>query len=478
MSSSSLYRSVSLIAGTTIGAGILALPAATLPAGFWPSSVVMIAVWLYMAASGLLIAEATIETRRQLKTTTLGFLATIEYQLGKVGAIAAGIVYIFIHYAMLVAYTARGGDILAAALQDINNALGLEPAGALATLPSFTLPSFAEPFFAMPIFSVPIFSVPLWSGHLLFSLLLGSLLFWSSEQFIGNVNSVLLTIVIAAFVGLVALTLPQVNTGQLLHYQHWPSASIAIPVMLVAFVYHNVIPVVATQLKGDKTKIRQSILLGSLIPLVMFLVWNAVILGSFTSTSIQLTSSAVMDPTVIDPTVVNPTVVDPIERLRQGVDHPQLGLAISVFSEFAIATSFIGFAYGLLSVFSDLFTSLPSTMPTASDAAKATDAVSPKGARSLIYALIFLPPLALSLLSPTIFFDAIDLSGALGTSILFGIIPAVMVWKLRYQNPTTNGPTTNSTTPWVPGGKLSLAAIIVIAIAVIVQYVLIKSSLL
>lgn len=459
---------MSLIAGTTIGAGILALPAATLPAGFWPSSVVMIAVWLYMAASGLLIAEATIETRRQLKTTTLGFLATIEYQLGKVGAIAAGIVYIFIHYAMLVAYTARGGDILAAALQDINNALGLEPAGALATLPSFTLPSFAEPFFAMPIFSVPIFSVPLWSGHLLFSLLLGSLLFWSSEQFIGNVNSVLLTIVIAAFVGLVALTLPQVNTGQLLHYQHWPSASIAIPVMLVAFVYHNVIPVVATQLKGDKTKIRQSILLGSLIPLVMFLVWNAVILGSFTSTSIQLTSSAVMDPTVIDP----------IERLRQGVDRPQLGLAISVFSEFAIATSFIGFAYGLLSVFSDLFTSLPSTMPTASDAAKATDAVSPKRARSLIYALIFLPPLALSLLSPTIFFDAIDLSGALGTSILFGIIPAVMVWELRYQNPTTNGPTTNSTTPWVPGGKLSLAAVIVIAIAVIVQYVLIKSSLL
>ncbi|MEL7521950.1 MAG: aromatic amino acid transport family protein, partial [Cyanobacteria bacterium J06553_1] len=74
MSSSSLYRSVSLIAGTTIGAGILALPAATLPAGFWPSSVVMIAVWLYMAASGLLIAEATIETRQQLKTTTLGFL--------------------------------------------------------------------------------------------------------------------------------------------------------------------------------------------------------------------------------------------------------------------------------------------------------------------------------------------------------------------------------------------------------------------
>ncbi|MEO1444886.1 MAG: aromatic amino acid transport family protein, partial [Cyanobacteria bacterium J06635_11] len=416
MSSSSLYRSVSLIAGTTIGAGILALPAATLPAGFWPSSVVMIAVWLYMAASGLLIAEATIETRQQLKTTTLGFLATIEYQLGKVGAIAAGIVYIFIHYAMLVAYTARGGDILAAALQDINNALGLEPAGALATLPSF-----AEPFFAMPIFSVPIFSVPLWSGHLLFSLLLGSLLFWSSEQFIGNVNSVLLTIVIAAFVGLVALTLPQVNTGQLLHYQHWPSASIAIPVMLVAFVYHNVIPVVATQLKGDKTKIRQSILLGSLIPLVMFLVWNAVILGSFTSASIQLTSGAVIDPTVIDPTVVNPTVVDPIERLRQGVDRPQLGLAISVFSEFAIATSFIGFAYGLLSVFSDLFTSLPSTVPTASDAvetlnaAKATDAVSPKGARSLIYALIVLPPLALSLLGPTIFFDAIDLSGALGT---------------------------------------------------------------
>ena len=41
-----------VIAGTTIGAGILALPAATQPAGLLPSSLLLITVRLDMAAAG------------------------------------------------------------------------------------------------------------------------------------------------------------------------------------------------------------------------------------------------------------------------------------------------------------------------------------------------------------------------------------------------------------------------------------------
>ncbi len=43
--------------GTTVGAGILALPAVTLPAGVIPSSVELIGCWLLLVASGLLLAE-------------------------------------------------------------------------------------------------------------------------------------------------------------------------------------------------------------------------------------------------------------------------------------------------------------------------------------------------------------------------------------------------------------------------------------
>jgi amino acid permease len=43
-----------------VGAGVLALPAATLQAGALPSSLVLIAVWMYMCCTGLLIAEVNV----------------------------------------------------------------------------------------------------------------------------------------------------------------------------------------------------------------------------------------------------------------------------------------------------------------------------------------------------------------------------------------------------------------------------------
>ena len=46
-----------LIAGTTVGAGVLALPAATAGAGFAASSGVLCGSWVFMAAAGLLVAD-------------------------------------------------------------------------------------------------------------------------------------------------------------------------------------------------------------------------------------------------------------------------------------------------------------------------------------------------------------------------------------------------------------------------------------
>ncbi|MGB3670295.1 MAG: aromatic amino acid transport family protein, partial [Phormidesmis sp.] len=109
----SVFGSAALIAGTTVGAGVLALPAVTLPVGLLPSTALMVAAWLYMLVSGLLIAEANLQAMRQTGSADVGLLATVRLSLGKRGAIAAGIVYIFIHYALLVAYVARAGDILA-----------------------------------------------------------------------------------------------------------------------------------------------------------------------------------------------------------------------------------------------------------------------------------------------------------------------------------------------------------------------------
>jgi tyrosine-specific transport protein len=47
-------NAIVLVAGTTVGAGILALPAVTQPAGFIPSTLALTGAWMYMATTGLL----------------------------------------------------------------------------------------------------------------------------------------------------------------------------------------------------------------------------------------------------------------------------------------------------------------------------------------------------------------------------------------------------------------------------------------
>ncbi|KAI3972084.1 hypothetical protein MKX01_022490, partial [Papaver californicum] len=62
----SLISAILLVAGTTVGAGILAIPAVTQEAGFLASAITCIFCWLYMVVSGLLLAEVNINTMCEL----------------------------------------------------------------------------------------------------------------------------------------------------------------------------------------------------------------------------------------------------------------------------------------------------------------------------------------------------------------------------------------------------------------------------
>ena len=53
----SIASATALVCGTSVGAGILALPAVSVSAGCIPSSTVLFLCWLYMVSSGLLLAE-------------------------------------------------------------------------------------------------------------------------------------------------------------------------------------------------------------------------------------------------------------------------------------------------------------------------------------------------------------------------------------------------------------------------------------
>ncbi|MFH7023840.1 MAG: amino acid permease [Heteroscytonema crispum UTEX LB 1556] len=396
----SVLGSTALIAGTTIGVGILELPAVTLPSGVVPSTVLLIAVWLYSLISGLLIAEVTLNTMRFVGRPNLGLLVIVESTLGFLGSRIAAVAYLFLGYALLVAYISQGGEILVSAASQVCGVQNVFPA---------------------------------WVGIATFTLLFGGMMYLGREKFVEKLNNAFVAIVIASFVGILLLSSTHLQTAQLL-FQDWSALTPAVSVMLVALFYHNVVPLIVAQLEGDARKIRSSIVIGSVIPPIMFLAWNTVILGS-------------VSPDIVQDISNGRTIFDPLQILRSGSAGEWLGALVSVFSEFAILTSFIGIVYSLLDFFKGIFN---------------VDNNEPYLSQSL-YLLILGPPMILGALNPSIFFTALDYAGTFSISVLAGIIPALMIWKQREAHSHLN----SINQQLVGGGKVILIVMIGIASLII-----------
>ncbi|KAK8598190.1 hypothetical protein V6N13_095578 [Hibiscus sabdariffa] len=346
----SLSSAVFLVAGTTVGAGILAIPAVTQESGFLASAVACILCWIFMVATGLLIAEVNVNTMCELGSGGVSLVSMARRTLGPVGVQIACWSYIFIHYALLVAYVARSSDIL-------TNYLG----------------------------------IPLWGSATLFSLVFGGICYFGSQRFVGAVNGVLVLGVIASFTALVAVASGGLEWDALLK-ANFAAVPMSIPIIALSFVYQNVVPVLCTNLEGDLSKVRTAIVLGTAIPLGLFLVWNGVILGSISNLDMS-----------------SDQMIDPLQRLRSSN-----GIVGSRgFSLLAIATSYIGFVLGLSDFLADFL-----KLPTGEN-------------KPQPYLLTLIPPLGLALLDSEIFFKALDFAGTYGVLVLFGILPAAMSWSDR-----------------------------------------------
>ena len=432
-----LTSAIALVAGTTVGAGILALPAFTIRAGFLPSSTILIGAWLYMVTTGLLIAEVNLNLAGKSHRPDGGIIAMAGKTIGSTGASVAGVAYAGLHYALLVAYIAQGGDILTSGLQGVIGG-GVE--------------------------------LPRQLAPVLFTATLGGALAFGNKKWLDQANDALVGVVVLTFLGLVALAGPRADPSALLHAD-WSSCIASIPVMFVALVrtlercrcmqtnlsltsfpsqtkptrqvYHNIIPVISYRLKGDAEKIRTSVVVGSGIPLLMFLAWNAVVLGNIA-------------PSVVNSVAATGAQVDPLAMLRAGGAGEGLGKLISVFSEVAIVTSFTGFVYGLKDFLKDVLFS--------GALARSGNRHLSHNQDMLAYLLILAPPLVVAVLSPDIFFSALDNAGAFGICVLFGIIPAAMAGIVRHRAQGDE-----DYLRLVPGGNAVLGMVGLVATFVIVQ---------
>jgi len=368
-----------LIAGCCIGAGMLGLPLLTMEAGFLPSALLFVFSWAFMAATGLLVLEVNLWFHDGVNLMTMA-----KKTLGNGGKLAVTAIFLYLFYCLMVAYSAAGGAMLA----DLS---GLSSVGAGA----------------------------------LFSLILALFLFVGIRA-IDPLNRPLMILLCGTYALMLVFGFPHVDSQNLAHV-NWKASLFITPVMFISFGFHNLIPSLTHYLQGNVTQLRRAILIGSLIPLGFYLLWEALILGAIPA------QEGVLD--AVDEGAL-------VTRLFEGsVGTSWISTLVLIFSFLAIATSFLAVAMSFIDFLAD-------GMKIKKNA----------GGRLLLTTLVVTPPFFFAAFNPTSFLTALNVAGAYGAVTLFGIIPVAMVYVGRK---THQGPIL------VPGGDGTLAAIAAIAILVI-----------
>lgn len=359
MTQSKLLGSTLIIAGTTIGAGMLALPLASAGIGFSTSLMIMLGLWMLMAFTALLMVEIH---QYADKEATLHTLA--KQILGHKGKWVATFAMLFLFYSLCAAYIAGGG---AQFTQRITDFTGV--------------------------------NVESSSGTLLFTLIV-ALVVTVGTGTVDRVNRVLFAGKMIAMVAVLFFLAPNVSQSYLLSMPIQQGLIVAaIPVIFTSFGFHGSIPAIVNYLDGDTPSLRKAILIGSAIPLVIYIFWQLVTLG-------VVSQSALLD---------NMGLTALIGVLSTTVHQSNLGNLIGVFADLALLTSFLGVSLGLFEFMGDSLRNQQGKMN-----------------RPLASVVTFLPPLIFALFYPQGFIMALGYA-AIALAILAIFLPLVMVIKVRQQ---------------------------------------------
>jgi len=361
--SEKLIGAILLVSSSTIGASMLALPTVTHRAGFPPSALTLIAGWVYMCASGLLLLEVSAEvgSRPEMTGREVNFISMVHTTLGVFGEALAWLGIGLSGPCFFCAYIVQDGAIISEVLQSVT---GVE--------------------------------TPLFVGCIAFTAVFGSLIVAGTET-VDRWNRVLSVGLALSFLTLLIVSAPHMSPANLL-YASWFKAVPVVAITLNAFCFHGVIPSVLSYLDHNVRAAAKAVVVGSAIPLVVYLAWNALVLGITPFRGWRAFEGSSGSVLVAMQTAAGVPAVLPIA---------------STFAFLAVATSFLGFGIGFVDFLSD-------GLKVRNDGAP----------RLYLCALCMFPPLALSLFNPDIFFRVIEFSGVLGT-ILFGLFPPMMVLALR-----------------------------------------------
>ena len=359
--------SISIVAGTAIGGGMLALPLATAALGIIPALILLVVIWGLSAYTSLLMLEINLHSGIGDNVH-----AITGKTLGKVGQLIQGGSFLSLLFALTMVYLMGGSSLLETRLQPI----GINMSNQVAVI----------------LFTV-IFGVLIAIG----------------VKWIDKVSRILFTSMVVLLVIVVAFLLPDVNLISALNNYSTEVASgtalqqlwlAAIPVVFTSFGFHVCIATIVRYLEGNAVSLRKVLLIGSTIPLICYILWLLVTLGSLGGETVHSFGGSL------------PKLVTALQSLAQSQIISQ---AIDLFANLALITSFLGVTMSLFDYIAEL-----------------TRANDDAAGRAKTWLMTFIPPLLCALYYPDGFFKVLGFA-AIPLVVMIIFLPIAMALKQRSQ---------------------------------------------
>lgn len=334
------------------------MPVITATAGFIPSTLAMLVCCIFMNITGLLLLEAILWFHEDVNLLTLA-----RYAMGQAGQLITWISFVFLFYCLCVAYTIGCGQLLAPLVgsESLGSALAVATVG---------------------------------------------FLIYAGTRPVDYLNRILMVGLIVFYCLLVGSGARHIETSKLT-LSNWGATFASIPLLLISFGYQNLVPSITHYLHRNVRNIRLSIILGSFLTFIIYVLWEAVILGILPVSNESV--EAVLDKgEMVTQTLQGTTGISHIVTFAQ------------LFAFFAIITSLLANSLTCLHFLQD-----------------GTRRYFIKPNRLLLTLLVLIPPFFISLLDPHLFLKALSIAGGTATVILFGIMPVIIVWKGRYHDHKT-----------------------------------------
>lgn len=367
MNTSKFIGSTMILLGTTVGAGMLALPTVCAAAGFPLAIALIIFTWALATITGIMVIEINLA----FATHACSFNTMAEQILGVFGKIITWISYLFLLYVITVAYITGESDTVTTTLKLM---LDIE--------------------------------LPGWSIATLFTFILGMAVFWSTES-VDYFNRGLMSLKGFLLITTLALIMPHVDISKLMMTQNTATAKylwIAAPTFLTAFGYQFVIPSLRIYIGEKPKQLMWIVILGTTLSLIFYMLWLATTLGTIPLTGNNSFNSWVQS---------HGSVGELTRIMTTIINNKWVTSSVYGFANIAMTTSFLGVGLGLFDFLADGF--------------KRSNT---RFGRFQTASLTFIPPLLFALIYPKGFEKAVNCA-ALFLAVLTIILPTLMIYYLR-----------------------------------------------